>query len=202
MIHLRINYFLDIVDQCRAATSLNVPFSNKKFCLMTNKSNLNSDINEIVLQLSKIGIVDNINMYNDKIENVTCYNGMELLEVYGQYKFIMCIENSYSFGYFTEKIFNAFLAGSVPIYSGSPIVGQFLNTDSFVNIFLENEYNDNDPEIGQKILDDFCQRIQELNTDEKKYMEMINHNKISNSYNDENYKNYIDTVFTKRFDFT
>jgi len=200
MIHLRINYFLDVVNQYRTMSSLNVPFSNKKFCLMTNKSNLNSDINKIVSQLSKIGTVDNINMYNNKIENVTCYNGIELLEVYGQYKFVMCIENSYGFGYITEKIFNAFLAGSVPIYSGSPIVGQFLNTDSFVNIFLENE--NNNPEVEQKILDEFCQKIQELNTDEKKYIDMINQNKINNQYNNENYKDHFNTVFTKRFDST
>ena len=44
------------------------------------------------------------------------------------------MENTISEGYVTEKILNAFLAGSIPIYYGDKLAKEIFNPDSFVNI--------------------------------------------------------------------
>lgn len=187
-IHLRINYFLETLDQFRVIPELNIPFTKKKFCLMTNKSRLNGDVNKLVTMLEKIGTVDNISIYNDQIENETCYNGIELLKVFSQYKFIMCIENSYGLGYITEKIFNSFFAGSVPIYCGSPSIEEFLNIDSFINVSSKDMEN----------LNVLSEKIKELGVDQNKYVDMMNECKISKIYDDENYKKHIDQAFISK----
>lgn len=49
------------------------------------------------------------------------------------YRFAVCFENAYGDGYVTEKIVQAFLAGSVPIYWGDPLVVEDFNPGSFIN---------------------------------------------------------------------
>ncbi|KAF4038459.1 Glycosyltransferase family 10 (fucosyltransferase) C-term [Phytophthora infestans] len=53
---------------------------------------------------------------------------------YAPYKFVIAFENTRSPGYVTEKLVNAFLAGSVPIYLGdSATVSQLFNPASFID---------------------------------------------------------------------
>jgi alpha(1,3/1,4) fucosyltransferase len=54
------------------------------------------------------------------------------LRIYSQYKFVIAFENSNSQGYITEKIFNVFLANSIPIYDGDTNVTEFINPNSFL----------------------------------------------------------------------
>jgi len=50
-----------------------------------------------------------------------------------QYKFTIAFEN-YSFpGYQTEKLFDAMLTNSMPVYCGDPFVNKVFNTASFIN---------------------------------------------------------------------
>jgi hypothetical protein len=48
------------------------------------------------------------------------------------YKFAMCWENMATPGYFTEKLFNAYMAEAIPIYWGDPLVDQRVNAEAFV----------------------------------------------------------------------
>lgn len=50
-----------------------------------------------------------------------------------QYKFTIAFENDSSCGYNTEKLTDAMLAGSIPIYLGNPEVGRHFNARSFIN---------------------------------------------------------------------
>ncbi|ULO02443.1 glycosyltransferase, family 10 [Campylobacter sp. RM5004] len=50
------------------------------------------------------------------------------------YKFNICFENSYHPGYITEKIFQAFSAGCIPIYWGDPRIDDIINPKSYINI--------------------------------------------------------------------
>jgi hypothetical protein len=185
-LYMRINYYNHVRSYYESLSSLKCSFDKKKFCLITNKSNLNNDIHKLVENLKKYGDVDHISMYDNKILNASCYNSLELLEVFNQYKFVICFENSYNDGYITEKIFNCFLAQSIPIYSGSMIVDKFLNTESFINIL---------PNTIDKF--DFS-TIEILKDDEDKYNEVIKKNKICSSHNDENYiKEMINVITTK-----
>jgi hypothetical protein len=50
---------------------------------------------------------------------------MTKLAVVSRYSFCLALENSIAPDYVTEKIFDAFLAGSVPVYRGAPNVAEF-----------------------------------------------------------------------------
>lgn len=49
------------------------------------------------------------------------------------YKFTISFENYIYPGYQTEKLYDAMLADSLPIYCGNPFVGEIFNTTSFLN---------------------------------------------------------------------
>ncbi len=52
------------------------------------------------------------------------------------YQYNICAENSFNRGYVTEKIFEAFCCGCVPIYWGhTPVEPDILHQDSFLNVF-------------------------------------------------------------------
>ncbi|MES2278846.1 MAG: glycosyltransferase family 10 [Bacteroidota bacterium] len=50
-----------------------------------------------------------------------------------QYKFTIAFENYVYPGYQTEKLYDAMLCQSIPVYCGDPNVGQIFNTKSFLN---------------------------------------------------------------------
>lgn len=78
-----------------------------------------------------------------------------------QYKFNLAFENSCHDGYITEKIIEAWAAGSIPIYWGSKDIGEEFNPNAFINF---NDYAseqelinyimsiENDEEILEKYL--------------------------------------------------
>lgn len=49
------------------------------------------------------------------------------------YKYSICFENSEMSGYITEKIFDCFYAGTVPIYYGAPDISYFINPNSYID---------------------------------------------------------------------
>lgn len=52
-----------------------------------------------------------------------------------QYVFEFAIENSNNLkGYITEKIFDPFFSNTIPIYSGSPNISDYIPDDSFINV--------------------------------------------------------------------
>ncbi len=56
-------------------------------------------------------------------------------EAYHNHKFALCIENSYEPGYITEKIFDCFRYGIVPVYAGPPNVDDYLPADSYISFY-------------------------------------------------------------------
>lgn len=50
-----------------------------------------------------------------------------------KYKFTMAFENTYAPGYTTEKILDAFISDTIPIYYGDPLVIQDFNPRAFIN---------------------------------------------------------------------
>ncbi len=170
MIHNYINYYL--LNKSNIKPSIFTPFNEKKLCLMINKSKLNPDIDDIVNKINEIGTVDTLELYPEII-NTSCYHSIELLNVFNKYKFIICFENSYKNGYVTEKIFNCFFAHTIPIYKGSQIINNYINESSFLSA--------DDPSLIDKIIN--------IKDNEDIYNNYINLEKISQEYNNENYKN-------------
>jgi GR25 family glycosyltransferase involved in LPS biosynthesis len=189
VINLLINHYLLYGDIIKPTEY--TKFSDKKFCLIINKSGLNKDINHIktILENIDIGIVDNISIYDDIILNKSCYHSIELLNIFNKYKFIICYENSYTDSYITEKIFNCFYAKTIPIYNGPPNINNYINNESFITSNMEQ--------------DKLIEIISKLNKNEELYNKIINNNKISNLYlnnnHDNNYKNKFDSFISDKF---
>ena len=55
------------------------------------------------------------------------------------YKFTIAFENSCTDGYTTEKLCEAMLANTIPIFYGNQLVGRDFNTKSFINCFLDSK---------------------------------------------------------------
>ncbi|MFW6275059.1 MAG: glycosyltransferase family 10 domain-containing protein [bacterium] len=91
-----------------------------------------------------------------------------------QFKFSIAFENSMTNGYTTEKILEAKVAGTVPVYWGNPVINREANTNAFVNCHdfdnFENvieyiKYLDNNDSEFLKILNEplFKKEIYDLN---------------------------------------
>jgi len=66
-----------------------------------------------------------------------CYRGMakEKLPVVSTYRFSICFENVRDIpGYITEKIFDCFFAGCVPVYLGANNVTDYIPQDCFIDM--------------------------------------------------------------------
>lgn len=62
------------------------------------------------------------------------HSGPGKLETLKNYKFCICFENTHNVpGYITEKIFDAFAAGCIPIYWGPDNVEKYIPADCFIN---------------------------------------------------------------------
>lgn len=61
------------------------------------------------------------------------FGGNEKLKVMSTYRFALVTENMRYPGYITEKIFDAFISGSVPVYWGAPDIENFVPTDCFID---------------------------------------------------------------------
>lgn len=62
------------------------------------------------------------------------------LQVISNYKFVLCFENCSFPGYLTEKIFDCFQAGCIPIYYGAPDIEDFVPADAFINFRKFDDY--------------------------------------------------------------
>lgn len=82
-----------------------------------------------------------------------------------QFKFMICFENTSSSHYITEKLHNAWLGGTIPIYWGCPNAKHWLNDKAF--LYLDEAATDAQ-------MDAVIQKIIELDQDDAKYMEMYN----------------------------
>jgi len=83
------------------------------------------------------------------------------IEFQKNYKFALAFENTYSPGYTTEKILEAYASGCVPIYYGDPRVTEDFNPDSFINAH------------DFKSLADLRQYVEEVDRDDKKYLKIL-----------------------------
>ena len=77
-------------------------------------------------------------------------------------KFTIAFENTTYDGYATEKLVEAFAAGTVPIYYGDPNISTDFNPEAFINV---HDYNNFDEVIA---------RVIEIDEDDELYLKMLN----------------------------
>ena len=58
----------------------------------------------------------------------------EKAETLQRFRFALCIENTVFPGYISEKIFDALLAGAIPIYLGAPDIDRYVRKDAFIDL--------------------------------------------------------------------
>ncbi|MDP3388051.1 MAG: glycosyltransferase family 10 [Eubacteriales bacterium] len=81
---------------------------------------------------------DSLNIYKrvdsgGKYKNNLGFRVDNKLDFQRMYKFSIAFENNSSEGYTTEKILQAFAAGTIPIYWGDPRIGEEFNERAFIN---------------------------------------------------------------------
>lgn len=112
------------------------------------------------------------------------------VEFQRRYKFSIAFENSGAPGYTTEKLMHAFIADTVPIYWGNPLVGREFNSKAFINCH----------EFGS--LAAVVQRVAELDADEDQYLAMLNEpplmgNVIPSALKEATLLNYFNGIFSQ-----
>ena len=73
-----------------------------------------------------------------------CYRGtvVNKHETLKGYRFALCYENSEFPGYITEKIFDCFNAGVIPVYLGAPDIKEFVPENTFIDFRECRDYKD------------------------------------------------------------
>ncbi len=77
-------------------------------------------------------------------------------------KFAMAVENSCRDGYTTDRLINAIIANTVPIYWGNPVINKEFNTKRFVNC---HEY---------KNFDEVVARVKEIDQNDDLFLQIVN----------------------------
>jgi hypothetical protein len=119
------------------------PFEEKKFCSLFATRLCSKHPQELYSEREKA-----IRFYEDKPDEFDLYGNnwgkrkynnwrgraADKLGTLKQYKFCICYENMRDFnGYITEKIFDAFAAGCVPVYWGAPNVTKWIPEECFID---------------------------------------------------------------------
>lgn len=103
------------------------------------------------------------------------------------FKFTIAFENSCAPGYITEKICDAFIAATVPIYWGDPLAKEEFNPEAF--IFANDCKN----------LDELAERVIEIDNNDELYLKMLNAPKVLNEkINDEMIISFFDDIFKNK----
>ncbi len=124
----------------------------EKLCVMMCGNKTNNDVRELYserLMAIKWFIQNNPNdfdLYGNgwDTEALTFYKGYvkEKINTLSKYKFAFCYENAKNIpGYITEKIFDSFFAGVIPIYLGAPNIKDFIPENVFIDRNAFADYN-------------------------------------------------------------
>lgn len=111
--------------------------SKRKFCnFIYSNNNSDKNRNDFYLALSDYKKVD----AGGKIFNNIGERVKNKYEFQKDYKFSIAFENSQKEGYITEKIVQAWQAGTIPIYWGNKRVVEEFNPKAFINVFDFESY--------------------------------------------------------------
>jgi len=148
---------------------MNRPFIStipENFCLFI-VSNGNCPIrNKMFHMLNRYKKVHSYGRYENNMNRHLDFNYWteDYFRFLSTYKFIICFENSKVGTYSTEKIINAYMGQTIPIYWSSHHIHNVFNPDSMIFLYDESENS------FEQIMD----TIVELDSDDDKYLEFIN----------------------------
>jgi hypothetical protein len=84
--------------------------------------------------------------YGDYRAALRCYQGRcgNKIDKLAEYRFSICYDNTIFPGYITEKIFDCFYAGCVPVYLGAPDISDYIPKECFIDKRKFSNYKDLD----------------------------------------------------------
>ncbi|MGB4811057.1 MAG: glycosyltransferase family 10 [Methylophilaceae bacterium] len=105
---------------------------------------------DAMIELSNFGVVDLFGRgwdrwwsrsalwlpyWRNRSKLMSIYKGVcvSKFEVLQRYEFCLCFENMAMDGYITEKIFDCFYAGVIPLYLGAPDISEYIPTTAYIN---------------------------------------------------------------------
>ena len=116
------------------------------------------------------------------------------IEFLSLYKFSIAMENTEGDGYISEKILDAFLSGTIPIYYGDYMLDEYINPETFIlirgkkDIKAKIEYIkkiDNNNELYKNILKKkiFLKNVYLREQLKKEFIEFFEHIVVQNKIN-------------------
>lgn len=110
-----------------------------------------------------------------------------------KYRFSISMSNAQKFGYLDEKIFDAWLAGSVPIYWGDPKISEFFNPESFIDCTM------------CKTPEEVVEKVKEIDSSPEKYLAMqkapitLCPEKIEYYFNEQRIVDFLKNIFLQEY---
>lgn len=168
--------------------------NNKKYFLLYAASNCVDFREKALDQISEIEVVhqggkcwgaaqnrDRVIEAPEQIDRMKGANGNDAM--FANYRFALVMENTFAEGYMSEKILNAFMGGTIPIWYGSKEVFKMFNKNAFIY------FDVNSPT-------DALDRIKDLEKDPKKYQKMLNAPILAGDADEtiQNYFSYSDDI--------
>ena len=170
----------------------NLKSVNDKFCIFAVSNGGCDARNTFFTEISKYKTVDSCGKHLNNL-GYNCpgkHSSKESTDFFSKYKFMICFENVSKPNYCSEKLFNAYLSGTIPIYWGDPNISSFINMDAI--FYLKSNFTN---EELQKLIDDI--RILDMNDDlyKKKYEQpLFQNNEIVSKFNIKSIQNEINKI--------
>lgn len=144
------------------------PLSKKDFCAFVVSNGCCTTRNTVMKKLSTYKKVDSSGLYENNVGHLAPHDETEygdtFLPYLQKYKFTLCFENCKKENYVSEKLLNAYIAGTIPIYWGCSNVLKWFNPNAF--LYLEDE--------SEQSMNKLIERIIELDKDDTLYEKMYN----------------------------
>ena len=149
--------------------SINAARSTCKYeCVVINSHDMMNTRTPIYEKLKDVIQIKCAGKWNNNTDELQTIYGNDKLKYVHEFKFNICPENVNRYGYVTEKIFDSFIAGSIPIYYGSdnnPEEG-VINKNA---VLFWNPDSDNEALVKEVI---------RLKTDENYYQKFMSQEKL------------------------
>lgn len=127
------------------------PFEERKFlCMIASNLKINKFEKELYSKRK-----DGVKFFESKPEGTFDLYGKwweefknakgtvpDKFETLKEYKFNFCFENANVPGYITEKIFDSFAVGAIPIYLGATNIEEYIPTDCFIDYRQFNSFDE------------------------------------------------------------
>ena len=161
-----IFYYNDIMIKKVRKRVLKNPIRNKFCAAVISNGKPNSFRIKFINELNKYKKID----MGGKFKNNVGGPVENKIEFLSNYKFSFAMENSEGEGYTSEKIYQSFISGTIPIYYGNYNIDEFYNPKTYILVKDERD-------IKKKI-----EYIKKIDNNDKLYKSILKLN-IVNNYN-------------------